>query len=153
MADVTLEINEATPVNLTFTGAVPTIRSGCVMVSPSANGSPVLTTGTSKAVVRIPGEIGGMALTSVGAGVAYPSTSGKVHIQIRRVRAGVAVNMLSTEITLDHGEYDSITANHQAVIDPANRTVIEGDHLHFDVPHAGQNVLGLVISFTFQPTQ
>jgi hypothetical protein len=127
-------------------------RSGCVMVSPSATGSPALTTGTSKAVVRIPSELGGMVLTDAGAGVSSPSTSGPVSVQIRRVRAGVSVNMLTTEITIDQDEYDSVTAA-AGSINPANRAVQAGDHLHFDVTAAGNNARGLVISFTFQPTQ
>lgn len=126
-------------------------RSGCVMVSPSANGSPALTTGTSKAVVRIPSELGGLVLTDAGAGVSSPSTAGTVSIQIRRVRGGIAVNMLTTEITIDQDEYDSVTAAAAGSINPVNRAVQAGDHLHFDVTAAGNNARGLVISFTFQP--
>ncbi len=150
MADVTLEIVEATPIELNLSGAVPTVRSGCVMVSPSTSGSSALTTGTSKAVVRIPSELGGMVLTDAGAGLATPSNSGAVSVQMRRVRAGASVNMLTTEITIDQNEYDSVTGT-AGIINQSNRAVQAGDHIHFDVTAAGNSALGLVISFTFQP--
>jgi len=126
-------------------------RSGCVMVSPSTSGSSALTTGTSKAVVRIPSELGGMVLTDAGAGLATPSNSGAVSVQMRRVRAGASVNMLTTEITIDQNEYDSVTAATAGIINQSNRAVQAGDHIHFDVTSAGNSALGLVISFTFQP--
>jgi|694.fasta_scaffold10152_17 hypothetical protein len=125
-------------------------RSGCVMVSPSTSGSSALTTGTSKAVVRIPSELGGMVLTDAGAGLSSPSTSGPVTVQMRRVRAGASVNMLTTEIAIDQNEYDSVTGT-AGIINQSNRAVQAGDHIHFDVTSAGNSALGLVISFTFQP--
>jgi hypothetical protein len=120
------------------------------MVSPSTSGSSALTTGTSKAVVRIPSELGGMVLTDAGAGLATPSNSGAVSVQMRRVRAGASVNMLTTEITIDQNEYDSVTGT-AGIINQSNRVVQAGDHIHFDVTAAGNSALGLVISFTFQP--
>lgn len=126
-------------------------RSGCVMVSPSQPGSAALGAGVSKAVVRIAADLDGMVLTDIGAGVAVPSSSGAVSVQVRRVRAGVSVDILSTQLTIDEEEYDSVTAATSGIIDPANNDVETGDHLHFDVLSAGTGVLGLVVSFTFQP--
>lgn len=126
-------------------------RSGCVMVSPSQPGSAALGAGISKAVVRIAADLDGMVLTDVGAGVSAPSSSGIVSVQVRRVRAGASVDVLSTPLTIDEGEYDSVTAATSGIIDPANDDVEAGDHLHFDVLSAGTGVLGLVVSFTFQP--
>lgn len=125
-------------------------RSGCAMISPSYSGAPALTSGTSKGVIRVASDLSGMRLADVGAGVSEVSTAGAVTVQMRRVRNGVSVNMLSTVITIDQGEYDSTTAA-AAVINTANDDVLTGDQIHFDVVTAGDAVRGLVVSFTFQP--
>ena len=153
MPDVTLEIVEATPVVLELSGNMARSRhnrSGCIMISPSISGAPTLTTGTSKAVVRVASDLNGLILAEVGAGVTEVSSSGAVTVQMRRVRNGVSVNMLTTVITIDQGEYDSTTAT-APVINTANDDVLTGDQIHFDVLTAGANVRGLVVSFTFQP--
>lgn len=125
-------------------------RTGSIQLSPSEAIFGTLSTGDSKGVARIPVEMNGMELYAVGAGVSNPSSSGPVTVNIRRVRAGVGVDMLSTPITIDANEYDSSTAA-AAVINAANATVQTGDMLHFDVDAAGSGALGLVVSFSFQP--
>ena len=126
-------------------------RSGCVMVSPSQPGSAALSAGMSKAVVRIASDLDGLVPTDIGAGVAASSSSGAVSVQVRRFRDGASVDILSTPLTIDQGEFDSVTAATSGIIDPANDDVEAGDQLHFDVLSAGTGVLGLVVSFTFQP--
>lgn len=126
-------------------------RTGSIQLSSSEAIFGTLSAGDSKGVARIPVEMNGMVLYAVGAGVSAASSSGPVTVNIRRVRAGVGVDMLSTPITIDEGEYDSSKAAVEAVINPANATVQTGDMLHFDVDSAGGNVLGLVASFSFQP--
>lgn len=126
-------------------------RTGCVMVSGSESGALALSTGNSKAVVRVNADLNGMILSEVGAGVSAPSSSGVVTVQIRRLRNGTAVNMLSTVISIDASEYDSTTAASQAVINTANDDVQTGDMLHIDVTGAGTGVRGLVVSFGFTP--
>lgn len=156
MTNVSIITNKTT---VTFPASIPGAkgeaanRSGCVMVSQSTPGGVTLLPGTSKAVIRIPAELNNMVLTDAGAGVASPSTGGPISVQMRRVRAGVSVDMLTTEITIDEGEYDSVSATAARVINTANDDVQAGDHIHFDVTQAGTDALGLVISFTFQPTQ
>lgn len=125
-------------------------RTGSIQLSPSESIFGTLTTGDSKGVARIPVEMNTMVLYAVGAGVSTPSSSGPVTVNIRRVRAGVAVDMLSTPITIDANEYDSSTAA-AAVINGANAAVQTGDMLHFDVDAAGSGTLGLVVSFSFEP--
>lgn len=126
-------------------------RTGSIQLSPSEAIFGTLSTGDSKGIARIPVEMNGMVLYAVGAGVSNPSSSGPVTVNIRRVRAGVGVDMLSTPITIEAGEYDSVTAAVPAVINTSNDDVLTGDMLHFDVDTAGSGVLGLVVSFSFQP--
>lgn len=126
-------------------------RAACVMVSPSDPAFGELDTGDSKAVIRAGEDLDGMVLSGVGAGVTAPSTLGAITIQVRRVRAGVGVDMLTTPITIEANEYDSITAAVQPVINAANDDILEGDMLHFDIDAAGTGVLGLVASLYFQP--
>lgn len=125
-------------------------RTGCVMMNPADNSIGSLTAGASKSVIRIPVELNGMRLYSVGASTSTPSSVGAISVQYRRVRAGVSVNMLTTPITIDVGEYDSTTAV-APVINTANDDVLTGDQIHFDVVTAGSGSLGLVVSFSFQP--
>lgn len=126
-------------------------RTGSIQLSPSEAIFGTLSTGDSKGVARIPVEMNSMVMYAVGAGLSTPSSSGPVTVNIRRVRAGVAVDMLSTPITIDANEYDSSTAAVAAVINPTNAGVQTGDMLHFDVDAAGSGALGLVVSFSFEP--
>lgn len=143
------------PINIQLTSTGPrgahAERTGSIQLSPSEAIFGTLSTGDSKGVARIPVEMNGMVLYAVGAGVSVASSSGPVTVNIRRVRSGVGVDMLSTPITIDEGEYDSSTAAVAAVINAANAGVQTGDMLHFDVDSAGGNVLGLVVSFSFEP--
>lgn len=125
-------------------------RSASVMINGAEAGSAALSTGDSKAVLRIPAELNGMSLTGVAACAATPSSSGIIDIQVRRVRAGVSVDMLSTSITIDEGESDSTTAFIGAVIDSANDDVQTADQIHIDVDSAGFGALGVVVSLKFE---
>ncbi len=142
------------PINIQLTSTGPrgahAERTGSIQLSPSEAIFGTLSAGDSKGIARIPPEMNGMKLYAVGAGVSSPSVSGPVTVNIRRVRLGIGVDMLSTPITIDAGEYDSTTAA-AAVINGANAGVQTGDMLHFDVDSAGGNVLGLVVNFSFQP--
>lgn len=143
------------PINIQLTSTGPrgahAERTGSIQLSPSEAIFGTLSTGDSKGVARIPVEMNGMVLYAVGAGVSNPSSSGPVTVNIRRVRAGVGADMLTTPITIDANEYDSSTAAVAAVINAANAAVQTGDMLHFDVDAAGSGALGLVVSFSFEP--
>lgn len=122
-------------------------QGGILLGDPNAS---VFTTGNSKGVIRVPVGLNGMSLINVGASCTTTG-SGTTTIQYRRVRAGVAdVNMLSTPITIDNGEIDSITAATPAVINAANRGVLTGDQIHFDVTTVGAGALGIFATFTFK---
>lgn len=125
------------------------VRMGGVLLGDPNAG--LFTVGTKKAVLRIPVELDGMSLFSVGAGCSTAASSGVTTIQYRRVRAGVAdVSMLSTPLTIDANEIDTKTAATPSVINPSNRIVLEGDQIHFDVSTVGTGALGVFVSFTFK---
>lgn len=126
-------------------------RSGCVQLSPSYAGSPTLTAGTEKAVIRIPKELIHYHLHDVGAAVSTASASGNVVVMIRRVRNNSSHDMLSTPITIEDGEHDSTHAHVQPVINNTHKQVQEGDLIVFDVTSAGSGVRGLAVTFTFIP--
>jgi len=119
---------------------------GALLTDPGAG---LMVTGTSVAIMRIPSDLNGMALVEVGACCHTAGNSGATGVQIRRVRAGVSVNMLSTQITIDANETDSSTAATPAVINSANRSVQTGDQIHFDITSVSSGSVGVFVSFTF----
>lgn len=131
------------PLNLPDGGA----KTAAILVT-DPNGD-ALTTGNGKAYVRIHPIVNGMNLVTVGASVSTASSSGAITIQIRRVRAGSPVDMLSTPITIDASETDSTTAT-APVIDTANDDVQTADQIYVDVDAAGSGAKGLFVSLTFQ---
>src|SRR5690606_37977591 len=94
-------------------GPVNPRRLGGVLLSQPGSTSP--STGDSKALIRIPEEMNGLRLTAVGASCSTAGSSGATSVQLRRVRAGVGVDMLSTPVTIDANETDSSTATAAAV--------------------------------------
>lgn len=75
----------------------------------------------------IPDEYDGMNLVDVSVFNLTPGTGGDSTYQISRNRAGTSVNMLSTVATIEDGEYNTLTALNQPVINNANDDVLEGD--------------------------
>ena len=122
-------------------------RIGGVMLSQPGAASPSI--GDGKAYLRIPSEMNSLRLTAVGASCTSAGTSGATSVQLRRVRAGVGVDMLSTPITIDANETDSSTAAVAAVIDTNNDDVQTGDQVFFDLDAVSSGARGLYISFTF----
>jgi len=154
---VSVEINTPT-IDIEIGGSVPGAtgpqgiaderQGGILLGDPSAS---VFASGNSKGMIRIPVGLNGMSLINVGASCTTAASSGTTTIQYRRVRAGVAdVNILSTPVTIDSGEIDSITAATSAVINAANRGVLTGDQIHFDVTTVGAGALGIFATFTFK---
>jgi hypothetical protein len=76
------------------------------------------------------------------------SSSGVPTFQIHNVTD--SVDMLSTKITVDAGEWSSYTAATPAVVNTSNDVVTSGDRLRFDCDVAGTNVEGLAFILTFQ---
>lgn len=114
------------------------------------NASSAITTGDGKAYVRIPAALNGYNLIAVAASVTTVSSSGTPTIQLRRVRAGSPVDMLSTRITIDANESDSSTAAAAAVINASNDDVATADFIHVDIDVAGTGTKGLNVEMTFQ---
>tara|TARA_Y100000593_G_scaffold25220_1_gene50390 strand:- start:595 stop:1932 length:1338 start_codon:yes stop_codon:yes gene_type:complete len=116
-----------------------------------------LTTGDGKAYLRIPTDLNGMDLVQVGAQVGSTQASyGTPTVQLTRLRAATAggarsaADMLSTEITIDANEWDSIDASTSAVIDTSNDDVETGDLIRVDVDSAGTGTKGLFVSLGFK---
>lgn len=91
------------------------------------------TTGDGKVKIRVPAELNGAILLGVVVGTATPGTTGTTNVDLDRVRAGSAVDMLSTNCTVDSAEYDSTTAATPAVINTSNDDVQTGDVIHVNI--------------------
>lgn len=106
-----------------------------------------LTTGDGKAYYRIPRILDGWELVAVAAHVTTVSTSGLPTIQVNNVTQ--AHDMLSTRITIDANEKDSLTAATPAVVNDLNADVAEGDEIRIDVDVAGTGTKGLIVELEF----
>jgi len=109
----------------------------------------VVTTGDGKTSFLVTPDLNGLNLIDAGAGVVGSSSAGLPTVQLRRVRAGAPVDMLSTAITIDVGELDSYTAATPLVINAANDDVLTGDRIFVDVDVAGTGTDGLDVAMTF----
>jgi hypothetical protein len=108
----------------------------------------VLTTGDGKMKFPIPLELNGMKLVKAEAAITTVSSSGITTIAVYNYTD--SVDMLSTLITIDVGEFTSYTALVPPVIDPTHDTVATGDILGIDVDISGTGVKGLTIILTFE---
>lgn len=125
--------------------------------SVTINCCPVGTTisvGDGKAYLEIPASLNGLNLTGVAMTTLVASTSGIPTIQIARGRASGAgahsyVDMLTTKLTVDQGEYRSSTAATAAVIDTANDDVLTGDIIRIDCDVAGTSTQGVLVTLSF----
>lgn len=98
---------------------------------------------------RVPSTMNGMNLVSVSASVQTAGTTGTTDIQVHNVTQ--AADMLSTVITIDSGETDSITAATAPVIDTANDDVATGDQIRVDVDAVSTTApKGLLVELQFQ---
>lgn len=108
-----------------------------VMRKPSVVGIQVVdsatntATGDGKAYFRIPPELNGMDLIGVAATVYTAGTTNTTDVQLRNKTD--SVDMLSTKITIDSGETDTLTAATAAVIDTTKDDVVTGDVIAIDV--------------------
>ena len=119
-----------------------------VLVS-DPNGS-AITTGDSKAFIRIPSSCNGMNLVAVAASVDTVSSSGIPTVQLRRKRSGSDADMLSTKLTIDASETDSSSAATAAVINTGNDDVATGDRIYIDIDVAGTGAKGLLVEMIFR---
>lgn len=108
----------------------------------------VLTTGEGKLIFAVPASLGGRDLTGAQAFVTTVSSSGLPSVGIRNVTQA-AVEMLTTNITIDVSEFTSYTAAAPSVIDAAHKNVATGDLIAVDVDAAGTGTKGLGVILTF----
>jgi len=108
------------------------------------NGSTALTT-SDKAYARIPSTMDGWKLIAVAAMVKGASSSGAVTLTVKNG----ATSMLSTNITIDVSEYDTLTAATPAVIDAAEDDVATGDQIEVACTGAGTGVTYCVVELIF----
>lgn len=119
---------------------------------PSA---PALAVGDGQLIWAITEDLDGCTLSKADAFITTVSSSGLVTVQLRN--ATRAVDMLSTRITIDAGEFTSYTAATPAVIDdagsPARSIVFRGNLIAVDVDVAGSGAkgLGVILVFSRRP--
>jgi hypothetical protein len=109
------------------------------------NAGASLEIGDDKARFRIPAICNGMNIVSVAA--SRKSGTGVLTLQLRNVTD--AVDVLSTKLTVDSGETDSLTAATPAVINTANDEVATGDQFAVDVDDPGTLTLFANIEIGF----
>lgn len=115
-----------------------------------------VSTGDGKIYFRVPMTLNGMNLVMVGASINTTSSSGTPTFSIERGRQANAttahayVDMLSTSITIDVGEYDSQYATTSPVINTSNDDVLTGDLIRINVDTAGTGTAGLEVTLAFQ---
>ncbi len=129
------------------------VRNVCILVSDPLGSA--ITTGNGKACVRIPVTMNGYNLVGVAASLSTVSSSGAPNVMIRRSRRTNATtradaDMLSTAITIDVSEFDTVDAATPAVIDAANDDVNTGDVVYIDIDGAGTGAKGLAVELRFQ---
>jgi len=127
--------------------AIQASRTYSLTVSAPADG--VLITGDGQASFLVPAHLNGLVLSSVKAVLSTVSSSGAPTFQVRRRRAGSDVDMLTTALSVDAGEYSSATAATPAVIDTSNDDVATGDLVIVDVDVAGTGAIGCHIECVF----
>jgi hypothetical protein len=109
----------------------------------------VLSAAPGKAYILIPLLVDLSNLIDAVASVSTPG-SDPTQVQLRRFRAGINANMLSTPLTIDAGEHTSLEAVTPGVIDPLNDDVQVGDLVFVDIALAGNGAKGLFVQMTFE---
>lgn len=119
-----------------------TLEDQCIWIP--LNGATALVTG-DKAYWRVPAKFNGGTLAAVAAACKAASTSGAVGLMVKNG----ATAMLSTGITLDQNETDTLTAAIPAVISvPALAT---GNLIEISVTSAGTGVTYCGVELTVRP--
>jgi hypothetical protein len=122
---------------LESTGSVPQWTKLYRPVSMPLNAEIALNAGEDIARWRVPSFLNAWILSSVAA--CRKSGTGLLSIGIRNATTGN--EMLSTNLTVDSGETDTLTAATPAVINASFKTVSTGDQIAFDVDGAGTSTL------------
>lgn len=109
----------------------------------------VVSTGDGKFIFVIPHPLNLYFMTMAQAFITTISSSGAVTVMLRNATS--SVDMLSTAITIDQGDYSSYAALTPPVIDYANCQVSTGDRIAIDVDTAGTGARGLGVKLAFTP--
>jgi len=130
--------------------AVPSATNIDRIVQISLNASVALAA-TDRAKFRIPSAMNGMVLTVVKANVGVDNSSGSSSsgIPTWSIQDGVT-NMLSTNLSVNVGAYDSNGATTPAVIDAAHNVVATDDIINVEVVAPGTGVTYAVITLVFR---
>lgn len=109
-----------------------------------------MVTGDAQASFTVPSVLNGAVITGVMASVVTAGTTGTAEIALRRSRSGSAVDVLSTDVTIDTTETNSTTAATPAVINTSNDDLATGDILLVDVDavHSGTAAKGAALTLT-----
>lgn len=111
------------------------------------NGATPLVTG-DKQYWRVPAKFNGGTLVGVAACAKVGSTSGAVVLTVKNG----STSMLSTGITLDQNETDTLTAATPAVIDTAHDDLATGNLIELGCTSAGASVTYCAIELTVRPS-
>ena len=96
----------------------------------------------------LPKDFAGYVLKGIEAHVFTPSTSGLPTFQLRNVAQ--AADILSTRVTIDENEEDSLTATTPAVINTGEDDYTAGDELQIDCDVAGTSTKGCLITLAYR---
>ena len=118
-----------------------------MVADPSTTPSAI---GDAKAHFMVPPELNGMNLVDADGVVTTVSSSGTPTFALRRERSGSAVDMLSTNITIDVNEKTSYTAVTAPVINATNDDVATGDIIFVDLDVIGTGAKGHGVVLTFR---
>ena len=119
-------------------------KRGERIIEVPLNAGTALTT-ADKAYARIPSTMDGWKLIAVAAMVKGASSSGAVTLTVKNG----ATSMLSTNITIDVNEFDTLTAVTPAVIDATQDDVNTGDQIEVACSGAGTGVTYAVAELIF----
>jgi parallel beta-helix repeat protein len=100
-----------------------------IVTAPNVNTA----TGDDQACFIVPSQLNGADITSVYIATPEAGTTGTTNVDLRRVRSGATVDVLSTNVTIDSTELTSATAATPAVINTSNDDLATGDLIYVDV--------------------
>lgn len=158
---VTSSTFNLTLINCTTTGTAKRLGSGVSVtyaenkgeiytVQVALNGSTALTT-SDKAYFRIPNHMDYARLIGVAAMCQTASTSGTPTFTVKKASGGGSfTTMLTTNITIDANEYDTLTAATPAVIDTTADQVNDGTQIEVACSVAGTGTKWVVVELRFR---
>lgn len=128
------------------TWVIPPTVVTLVLSGPQTS-DPSPSTGSLRAVYRVPAALNGARITAVVASVTTTGT-GATTVQIVRNRAGTNVNALSTVCQIDSTATSSSTSGTPAVIDSTNSQLQTDDLLSVTLDAVASGIKGLIVTLT-----